>query len=242
METINLDNFLEKSAKEEKGINAWPLQELLKGRISIPFESIRPLGSNVGGWGFNTNFYNIWTINNAETVKMLKECKNREKYYELKKKMKENGEVEELLLPNIKISPYVADEISDYLLRLQPFFKKGNLDKLFPTPENLLHGSYYAKENYNKLLSQFIPAVTKAVGARMVGKNMEINFDLNTNIKKFRPQGWPDERMNDRNKKKRWLHSDMKNVSYLYVYKLFDKYVELGGLDENKNIDLLDNN
>jgi len=49
-------------------------------------------------------------------------------------------------------------------LCLQPLFKKGNLDKLFPTPENLLHGSYYAKENYYKLLSQFVPAVTKAVG------------------------------------------------------------------------------
>ena len=28
----------------------------------------------------------------------------------------------------------------------------------------------------------------------------------------------------------RWLHSDMKDVSYFYVYKLFEKFNEVGGL------------
>jgi len=29
-----------------------------------------------------------------------------------------------------------------------------------------------------------------------------------------------------------WLHSDFKNIAYPYVYKVFDKFVGIGGLKE----------
>ncbi len=36
---------------------------------------------------------------------------------------------------------------------------------------------------------------------------------------------WPSLRI-----EKNWRHSDLKDVSYIYVYNLFDAFVSLGGL------------
>jgi hypothetical protein len=44
--------------------------------------------------------------------------------------------------------------------------------------------------------------------------------------------GWPDERKNDEVNGTNWMHNDMREVSYLYVYKLFDKYVGTGERNE----------
>jgi hypothetical protein len=56
----------------------------------------------------------------------------------------------------------------------------------------------------------------------------ERNRDINST---FKTNGWPDERNNTKYKKD-WMHNDMREVSYMYVYKLFDEYVTTGGLDQ----------
>ena len=39
--------------------------------------------------------------------------------------------------------------------------------------------------------------------------------------------GWPASRNNTD-----WLHSDLRVVAYLYVYRLYDKFRDLGGLNQ----------
>jgi len=80
-----------------------------------------------------------------------------------------------------------------------------------------------------------IPALTLPVGANHVVKfdsagNDLRNFNLN-DLEEFR-EAWPQVRLSDDKKLNRWLHSDLINIGYLYNRKLFDKFVEIGGLDE----------
>jgi len=44
--------------------------------------------------------------------------------------------------------------------------------------------------------------------------------------------GWPQERLGDQDKLDRWFHSDIKNIAYPYVYRVFEEFVTQGGLKE----------
>ena len=90
-----------------------------------------------------------------------------------------------------------------------------------------VNGNAYAQINRTKLLAEMIPSRTQPAGANPVQKFFPLggedrNFDMNN---KFQ-NGWPSERGNN----KRWLHSDAREVAYLYIHKLYEKFVELGGL------------
>lgn len=68
-------------------------------------------------------------------------------------------------------------------------------------------------------LAKYVPAVSGAVGGRAVLGNGE-DHDLNSS--EYR-NGWgsgsPD-----------WHHSDMKDMAYFYVYKLFGQLIQKGNL------------
>ncbi len=113
-----------------------------------------------------------------------------------------------------------ANTLDPAILKTKPFFKKdGLIDAvLIPGPS----GSDAAKNNRDRMLAESFPALTPAVGTKGVGSfpqnynfNMQTNFETNNQ--------WP-------RSDNKWRHSDMKNVPYLYVYTLFDKFVKLGGL------------
>lgn len=81
-------------------------------------------------------------------------------------------------------------------------------------------------------LTQGVPSLTQAAGRiRFQGPIMAngTNFDENQDdegVGIVRYHGWPlrsDYPM-------RWLHSDMKDVAFWYNYKLYDKFIEVGGL------------
>ena len=88
------------------------------------------------------------------------------------------------------------------------------------------------------LLAKGIPARTPASGTKKWGPpNMNTRMcDLNsTNVVQnglSRPNGWI-SRPNGLfgNWGDRWLHSDMKNMAYFYVFKFFEKIKEEGGLE-----------
>ena len=68
-----------------------------------------------------------------------------------------------------------------------------------------------------KMLGDAIPAESFAAGANQTGGGV-----LNYNMQIDTPNGWPREEFE-------WLHSDLKDVSYFYVHKLFIYFFQ-GGL------------
>ena len=82
------------------------------------------------------------------------------------------------------------------------------------------------------ILTMGIPALTPSVGwtglADIMGRGK--SFDENdSGVNSFsgvlRSNGWPIRS----NYNQRWLHSDMKDVSYFYNYKFYERLKEKGG-------------
>jgi hypothetical protein len=121
----------------------------------------------------------------------------------------------------VRLLPVDANQIfadNPNLLRTMPFFKRGPDDNnLFSEPT----GSSHAAQFRNRLLAEAFPALTLAAGKATVNALglTGHNFDMQNIFK----NGWPRQ-------DQRWLHNDAREVSYLYVYKLFDKFVSIGGL------------
>ena len=80
-------------------------------------------------------------------------------------------------------------------------------------------------------LTMGIPALTPSVGwtglqsILATGTTFDENAD-NNRIGVDRPNGWPSRS----NYPRRWLHSDMKDVSYFYNFRFYEKLKEKGGL------------
>jgi hypothetical protein len=74
-----------------------------------------------------------------------------------------------------------------------------------------------------KMLGDAIPAESFAAGANQTGGGV-----LNYNMQIDTPNGWPEGRSEEKdgNIVQYWYHSDIKNVSYYYVYKLFEKFIK----------------
>ena len=104
-------------------------------------------------------------------------------------------------------------------LKTKPFFKPG------PTELYGSNGSNYSLQNRNLLLAEMIPGRTLAVG----GNPVEDYEEANINMQIESHVGWPAERLTT-DPRPQWLHGDLKEISYTYVFKLYDKWVELGGL------------
>ena len=80
-------------------------------------------------------------------------------------------------------------------------------------------------------LAKHVPALSSPVGAiriwNMPGKDVDMNLDAEGDGIP-RPNGWgrAEESLNGLN----WLHSDMKDMAYFYVYKLYEEIVLKGDL------------
>ncbi len=75
-------------------------------------------------------------------------------------------------------------------------------------------------------LSYEIPALSFAAGGTKIPSFDEGENAVNMN--ESMQSGWPEERVPAEGRD--WLHSDFKDISYRYVYKLFDHFVQHGGL------------
>jgi hypothetical protein len=75
------------------------------------------------------------------------------------------------------------------------------------------------------LLAEMIPALSFAAGSNRVESfGDEGNFDMPG----LYADGWPPERGGNT----KWFHSDVKIVAYIYVHRLYEHFVALGGLDQ----------
>lgn len=131
----------------------------------------------------------------------------------------------------IHLPPAEANEIFYGDILANPFFRPGGeeLAPLYPEgpgdpdPE----GSQFAEDNLHFLLGGFVPSRTLPVGANHVAALDAYgarNFDMQAQFK----DGWP----NSRGSNTDWLHSDLRVISYVYIYELYDKFKDLGGLDQ----------
>jgi hypothetical protein len=110
-------------------------------------------------------------------------------------------------------------------LKVQPFFKLGQASPLVG-PD----GSGWAEAHRIQLLAEAIPATTVAMGGAG-GKTVNpeiIATKRNLDMQNTFANGWPQERIDKGDM--RWKHSDIRNVSYLYNYKIFEKLANPTGV------------
>jgi hypothetical protein len=98
------------------------------------------------------------------------------------------------------------------------------------TDSDATKASNTASNNRAQLLAEMIPARTKAAGASLqqaLGDNANFNMPVSFMTERTK---WP--RTDVYNNVREWRHSDVKDVGYPHLYKLFDKMKQLGGLDQ----------
>jgi hypothetical protein len=120
-----------------------------------------------------------------------------------------------------KRTPAETTSITDAQLRTKPFFEPFHNDDFHKTDKQEAAANNY--EEVSRLLAASIPAISYPAGSTEIGDLDGKNFDMHTTFK----NGWPTSRKNPKN----WLHSDMRDVAYLYVYKLYDKFCEIAELE-----------
>ena len=120
-----------------------------------------------------------------------------------------------------KVSVAEARRMSDADFRTNTVFRchPASMDEpAIPLPVRAAH------------LALGIPALTPAAGATAFGGELlsaemiDMNDDSSRGI--ARPNGWPYRAKYPG----RWLHSDMKDAAYYFVYKLFEQLIEKGEL------------
>jgi hypothetical protein len=112
--------------------------------------------------------------------------------------------------------------LTDQQILENPFFRQGGpIDELIPDATMVT--------NYkDRVLAEAIPALTSASGMKInTGIISAFNYDMQNTLK-TKNNGvnyWP-------RPEKPWLHSDVKNVAYPYIYQLFNSLIAIGGLNQ----------
>jgi len=203
---------------------AWALQEKLKGRIDthdwdyVP-DGTKTLGSGYGGWGFNLTdpenmAHPVYYQNRASTMGYM--LANRDP------------------LSSAQIS--VINPLP-FQLRAAPVFDPGwgareGIGRNYNPA--VLRGPSWIKDLYNEssdavasaaenqhvLLAQMFPAVTFAAGRNEVVKLKAYGLSRNVDLNAMKSNAWPSD----------WHHSDIREVSYLYISAAFDELLNAGDL------------
>ena len=74
-------------------------------------------------------------------------------------------------------------------------------------------------------LGKYVPAVSSPVGGRAINTIVRENVDMNVDTSEGvpRPNEWGRASSD-------WQHSDMKDMGYFYVYKLYEQIIQKGHL------------
>jgi hypothetical protein len=118
------------------------------------------------------------------------------------------------------LSPFEADLLADAQIRTNSFFAHFDDENLYGT-----NGSAVAQQLAlrRQMLADALPALSPAMG-----RNPLINFGAAQINMMDKQNGWPSTRLGNQQLQDRWLHSDLKNIAFLYVYKLFDDIAARG--------------
>ena len=122
----------------------------------------------------------------------------------------------------VVLQPDNANKLTTDAIKAKPFFLLSGDD--LTLLQDYPAGSDYAKANYDRLLSEAIPAISLAAGRNEVTSfSIDNNFDMNLSYKNV----WPYDRVVVK-KSEDWWHCDLKEVSFPFVKELFIKFTELG--------------
>lgn len=103
-------------------------------------------------------------------------------------------------------------------------FKTNTVFHLYPSTMNT---NRIHKTIIDEHLAKGIPALSRSTGQiRLINNHSITSLDLNG--KSSPPNGW--WRPADDDFSNRWLHSDIKNVAYFFIYDIFEKIVSDGGI------------
>jgi len=131
------------------------------------------------------------------------------------------------------------DAVSDADLRANPFFCSGMSGAWSPTGISTLYdagtgtgspGSGYAYTNGNQLIVEMIPALSRPAGTvGMPTLTSPSGSPRNFDMQSLR-NGWPLSRDPGSPWKSRWKHRDFRDIGYVHVHEVFDKFVKEGNL------------
>lgn len=82
---------------------------------------------------------------------------------------------------------------------------------------------------YN-ILARAIPALSFAAATHSIPDAKE-NFDMEGTMRTDSNQ-WPTEGRASKIKQAKWLHSDLRDVALLHVYKIYQKFITTGELNQ----------
>ena len=116
------------------------------------------------------------------------------------------------------ISPGDAAAIPRFNLRINPFFEPFSNEKMHDPDDYVASAEADKYDERSTILSESMPAISFAAGSNPIDLFMARNFDM-MNMK----NGWPRDEPD-------WLHSDIRNIAYLYTFKVYDKFTSVGGI------------
>ncbi len=95
---------------------------------------------------------------------------------------------------------------------------------LYPSTMNT---NVISRLHLDENLAKGIPALSPATGRESLNGHIVEKYNLNAGLFNNQLNSWW---RTDGNLKNKWLHSDIKDAAYYFVYKLFDNFVDKGGL------------
>ncbi len=206
------------------GAYAWTIQEKGKGNaISVPWAI--QAGSDYGGWGFNIfdgylNCYPTWYV--------VLDCNCSRRV----KTPAEIGTVTEDMLGGNRYNPLFDNGWGAFNLNNASEIYV-NVDTANFTGPTWIMGLYTSSggntiaadpAKRTQLLAEAIPALSTPTGSRFVYSfDAEGNYDMP--VQYADQTHWP--RGNSFDTIKPWFHSDMHDVAYLYLYKLYNQIVSV---------------
>ena len=120
----------------------------------------------------------------------------------------------------VRYSPHgAAVALADGSIASRPAFDVGDAEEMMDRNAS--------EDDVFLALAKHVPAVSSPVGGKPVLEQDDRNIDMNDCVNGIpRPNGWG--RMHN-NFGVSWLHSDMKDMAFFYVYKLYDEIVKEKG-------------
>jgi hypothetical protein len=143
-----------------------------------------------------------------------------------------------LVPPGRLQTPAEANTLLDSALRETPFFGTFSLRPEFAEyrlPPALFGNDATGSRQVTtdaraRWLAQAFPARTPPAGANTIQTLERPGPARNLNMDTVFKNGWPSSRIIDEFRRDRWLHSDIRVVSYVFVHGVFERFVDLGSL------------
>lgn len=98
---------------------------------------------------------------------------------------------------------------------------------VFNRGESAMFSAAISDSDINHILAYNIPAISSATGKMPTIRGKLDAFNLNLNSSQFKSNQWG---RNHLGYEQRWLHSDVKDMTFQCVYKLFEDIITKGAL------------